>query len=98
MKVIMDGFMIKIYPMLAIGFNESRARSDVKAFLDPFSNWIMFIATAVATLSILISYVSWSGKDDDEKQQQPFKKIAKNHLIGYIIAMAFGIVLKWLSF
>lgn len=89
---------INLKPVHAIGFNEGKAKSDVKAFLDPFSNWIMFLATAVVGISILVAYVGWNAKDEEEKLAQPFKKTAKNHLVAYIIAMLFGIVVKWFSF
>lgn len=81
----------------AVTFNQGQATSDVKNLLDPISNFMLAIALPVTLVTIGYAWLTWSGKDEAEKEQMPFHKVAKKNIIAFVIVGMTGAILKWFS-
>lgn len=81
----------------AVGFNEAQAKSDIQNLLNPISNVLLFIALPITAASIGLSYISWNGKDEEEKESMPFTKVVKKHIIAFVMFGLAGAMLKWFS-
>lgn len=89
---------IKITPILAdVKFNQSKAKADSNALLDPVSNFLIGIGFGATLVSIGGSYLSYMGKSDDEKEQLPFHKTIKKHVLAFVGLGAIGMILKWFT-
>lgn len=109
MKNILKKMGIKIYIILGmiacnftvvsakVTFNQSQAQNDVKSLLDPISNFLLFIALPITAVSIGIAYAGWNGKDEQEKENMPFHKVAMKHIVAFVIFGLAGAALKWFS-
>ncbi|MBW9213110.1 MULTISPECIES: hypothetical protein [Terrabacteria group] len=73
------------------------AKQWLKSWLDPITTLLLWLIPTVAIISMLIAFVGWYGKDEREKQQQPFFKIAKTHIIVLVIAESLTTILKILG-
>lgn len=80
-----------------VGFNEAQAKSDIQNLLNPISNVLLFVALPLTAASIGLSYLSWNGKDEEEKESMPFPKVVKKHIIAFILFGLSGAMLKWFS-
>lgn len=80
-----------------VTFNQSQASSDVKSLLDPISNVLMGLGFGATLISVCISYLSYMGKDDGEKENMPFVKTVKKHVVAYVFLGLVGTILKWFS-
>lgn len=81
----------------AVTINQQQAQSDIKNITDPISNILLWAALPLTGLSIGWAYMTWSGKDEEEKEQMPFVKSVKKHLIAFVIFGLSGAALKWFS-
>ena len=80
-----------------VTFNEGQAKSDLQNLLNPISNVLLFIALPLTLCAIGLSYIGWSGKDEEEKESMPFTKIVKKYVIAFVIFGLSGAILKWFS-
>lgn len=81
----------------AVKFNQSQATNDVKNLLDPVSSFIIAIAVVLTVCSIGYSYFTWLGLEPEEKENMPFHKTIKKHVIAFILFGMGGVILKWFS-
>lgn len=77
--------------------NTEEAKSWLKGWLDPITSLLLWLIPLIAVISILIAFVGWYGKDEREKQQQPFFKTVKTHIIVLVIAESLTTILKILG-
>lgn len=90
--------MMKVQSVYAaVSFNESKAKADIQNLLNPISNVLLFVALPITAASIGISYISWNGKDEEEKESMPFTKVVKKHIIAFVFFGLSGAMLKWFS-
>lgn len=80
-----------------VTFNQSQATTDIKNLLDPIANVLMGAGFGITIVSIGLSYFSYMGKDEEEKQSMPFHKTVKKHVIAFILLGFAGVALKWFS-
>lgn len=90
-------FMMKVENAYAVTFNEAQAKQDIQGLVDPISNVLLFVALPITLLSIGVSYISWNGKDEEEKESMPFTKVIKKHIIAFVLFGLSGAMLKWFS-
>lgn len=81
----------------AVKFNEAQASKDVKNLLDPVSSFMIVSAIALTVCSIGYSYYTWLGLETDEKENMPFHKTIKKHVIAFVLFGMGGVILKWFS-
>ena len=80
-----------------VTFNQSQATTDIKSLTDPISNVLMAAGFGITLVSIGLSFFSYMGKDDEEKQSIPFHKTVKKHVVAFIFLGFAGVILKWFS-
>lgn len=91
-------FLMKVQSVSAdVGFNQETAKNDLKNLLNPISNVLIFVALPLTLASIGLSYISWNGKDEEEKESMPFTKVVKKHIIAFVIFGLSGAILKWFT-
>lgn len=91
-------FIIRSQSVLAtVTFDSEAAKADIKNITDPIANVILISATPMVLASLGLSFMNWNTKDDEEKEQRPFQKIVKIHIIAFIIYGLSGAILKWFS-
>lgn len=81
----------------AVTFNQGQATSDIKGLLDPIANFLIIISLPATICSIIFSYITWTGKDEEEKEQLPFHKTIKKHIIAFVLCGLAGAILKWFT-
>lgn len=81
----------------AVSFNQGQATTDVKAILDPIANVMIGISVPLAICSAGYSYFTWNGKDEEEKEQMPFHKSIKKHVIAFVLFGLLSTILKWFT-
>ena len=80
-----------------VTFNQAKANSDIKTLLDPISNVMMGAGFGITIVSIGWSYITYMGKEQEEKETMPFHKTVKKHVIAFILLGFAGVMLKWFS-
>ena len=80
-----------------VTFNQSQASADIKNLTDPLSYVMMGAGFGITLVSVGLSYFSYMGKDDEEKQSIPFHKTVKKHVVAFIFLGFTGVILKWFS-
>lgn len=81
----------------AVTVNQTQAQADIKSITDPVSSLLLYAALPITGISIGWAYATWSGKDEEEKEQMPFVKSVKKHIIAFVIFGLSGAALKWFS-
>lgn len=81
----------------AVSFNQGQATTDVQALLDPIANVMIGISIPLAICSAGYSYFTWNGKDEEEKEQMPFHKSIKKHVIAFVLFGLLSTILKWFT-
>lgn len=89
--------MMNVQNVYAVSFNEEQAKQDIQGLLNPISNVLLFVALPITAASIGLSYISWNGKDEEEKESMPFTKVVKKHIIAFVMFGLAGAMLKWFS-
>ena len=75
MKILFYGWHAKVYNEPS--FNEGEARSLFKQWAEPINRVILWAVPFIAIGALGYTWVKWSAKDEDEKEQKPFMKSAK---------------------
>lgn len=95
---VMTLFVLKMNVAFAdVSFNQGQATSDVNNLVAPISAFIFGIATAVTGLSMAASYISWHAKDEEEREQKPYLKIIKRHIMAFVFFLFSTVILTWFS-
>lgn len=58
-------------------FNEGEAKTLFKSWAEPINRVILWAVPFIAVGALGYSWISWSAKDDNEREQNPFMKTAK---------------------
>lgn len=100
-KYIYSTILITLFSTLPVHaevtFDQSQATADIKALTDPISNVLMAAGFGITLISVGLSYFSYMGKDEEEKQSIPFHKTVKKHVVAFIFLGFTGVILKWFS-
>lgn len=90
--------MIKTQVAFAdVSFNSGQAKTDIQNLLNPVSNVLLWAALPLTGASIGLEYLSWNGKDEEEKENMPFGKVVKKRVIAFVLFGLTGAMLKWFS-
>lgn len=74
--------------------NEQAFKDWVTTYTTPITNALLWILPILAVISALIGFVSWLGKSENEREQQPWFKPLKNLMIGLLVAESIIIIFK----
>lgn len=80
-----------------VTFNSAQAKADIQKLLDPISNVLLWAALPITAASIGLEYLSWNGKDEEEKESMPFGKVVKKRVIAFVLFGLTGAMLKWFA-
>lgn len=80
-----------------VSFNSGQAKTDLQNILDPISNVLLWLGLPVTAAAITFEYISWNGKDEEEKENMPFGKIVRKRVIAFVLFGLVGAMLKWFS-
>ncbi len=58
-------------------FNEGEAMALFKQWAEPINRFILWTVPFIALGALGYTWIKWSAKDEDEKEQRPFMKSAK---------------------
>lgn len=74
------------------------AKALIQSYTTPITNLALWLIPVIALISLLVSFAKWYMLDDREKDQNPFSKTLKKHLIALAIAESLSTILKILGF
>lgn len=80
--------------VLAPGFNLGLFQSTAKGFIEPITTAALWIIPILGLCVILWQGVMWLQKDEDEKEQKPFRKTLKRDMIWIIGLELVPVLLK----
>ncbi|WP_071441737.1 hypothetical protein [Traorella massiliensis] len=66
-------------------FNEDEARNTFNEWFTPLTDFALWAIPITGMFVLLVSYIGWLGKDENEKEQRPFKKTGITILVTTII-------------
>ena len=58
-------------------FDENAAKDLIKQWAEPINRVILWAVPFIALGALGYTWIKWSAKDEDEKEQKPFMKSAK---------------------
>ncbi|MBQ3322148.1 MAG: hypothetical protein IJH05_04825 [Firmicutes bacterium] len=61
-------------------FNENEAKNLFTQWAEPINRFILWTVPFIALGALGYTWIKWSAKDEDEKEQRPFMKSAKKIL------------------
>lgn len=80
-----------------VAFQKDVAKNDIKNLTGPISDVLIWVAAPATAIAIGFSYLSWNGGEPEEKEQNPFFKVAKKQIIAFAIFGLSGAALKWFT-
>ena len=78
----------------AVGFDEAAAKDLASSYIQPLTSFLLWAIPGVCVLGCLAKYVTWMGKDDDEKEQKPIEKSLKKYVFWAAVVFVIDIILK----
>ncbi len=75
MKISFYSWFAEVY--LEPSFDEGEARALFRQWAEPINRVILWAVPFIAVGALGYTWVKWSAKDEDEKEQKPFMKSAK---------------------
>ena len=71
------------------------AKPEVQNFCKPFAELMLYASLPITLACAGWSYVTWTGKDEEEKENMPYVKIFKKQLISYGIYLFSTTAFNW---
>ena len=78
--------------------DEGQIEEYIRKLVQPISNIALVVIPIIAAAATLVSFTTWFGMDDMEKQQRPFTKVLKRNGIALIVAESIPVLLKFLGY
>lgn len=75
-------------------FNNEEAQTAASEFMTPLTTFLMWAIPGVTSAVLIVTGLSWLTKDEEEREQKPFIKLAKKILIVAIIIEMVPVLLR----
>lgn len=81
-------------PYILAGFNESAAKSFVKSYTDPLTNFLLWAVPTVGLIAAVVSGLIYLLKDEEERDRKKLSKDLKKILMTCIILESITVIFK----
>ena len=78
----------------AVGFDEAAAKSLAESYITPFTSFLLWAVPLVCVAGCIGKYITWMGKDDDEKEQKPIEKSIKKYVFWAVVVESIAAIMK----
>lgn len=78
----------------AVGFDENAAKALAESYITPFTSFLLWAVPLVCVAGCVAKYITWMGKDDDEKEQKPIAKSIKTYIFWAVIVESVAAIMK----
>ncbi|MCI6272218.1 MAG: hypothetical protein MR601_04640 [Erysipelotrichaceae bacterium] len=78
----------------AVGFDEAAAKSLAESYITPFTSFLLWAVPLVCVVGCIGKYITWMGKDDDEKEQKPIAKSIKKYIFWAVVVESIAAIMK----
>ena len=65
---------------------------ELPEFIKNITNIALPVTFGITALALLVSWISWNGKDEEEKAARPFTKTLRMYVIG-LVSLAIGFII-----
>lgn len=81
-------------PVVLAGFNEGAAKSFVKSYTDPLTNFLLWAVPITGIIAAVVSGIIYLLKDEEERDRKKLSKDLKRILFTCIILESITVIFK----
>lgn len=94
LNLVLGLLILQTQGVLAIGFDEAEAKRLATSYTGPFTTFLLWAVPIICVIGCVAKYITWMGKDEDEKEQKPIGKSIKRYIFWAVIVESIASIMK----